>query len=122
MACMIVLPQCGSWEDLETGLKNYGIDMLYKYKGDTQERQGVSFRLGSDVFKGSKVDRNLSLGGIEKILTAQQKQEITQEPKPQFHPFTQPSTAQLEQHQFSEKGDELVAKPCRRPPLSSTAC
>ncbi len=52
--------------------------MLYKYKGQTQERQGISFQLGKDVFKGSKVDRKFSLGNLEKSLAQSQRQVLTQ--------------------------------------------
>lgn len=77
-AIMVMLPQCQNLEDLEARLKTYGIEVLYKYKGQTQERQGISFKLGKDVFKGSKVDRNFSLGNLEKTLAMQQRQVLTQ--------------------------------------------
>jgi hypothetical protein len=77
-AILETLPQCRNLEELETRLKAYGIEVLYKNKGQTQERQGISFQLGKDVFKGSKVDRNFSLGNLEKSLAQNQQQEFTQ--------------------------------------------
>lgn len=81
-AIMETLPQCRNLEELEARLKMYGIEVLYKYKGQTQERQGISFQIGKDVFKGSKVDRNFSLGNLEKSLAQSQRQVITQTATP----------------------------------------
>ena len=54
-----------------------GIHTQYKYKGQTQELQGISFRIGEDRFKGSQIDRQFSLGNLQKILAAQRKgQEV----------------------------------------------
>jgi hypothetical protein len=51
-----------------------GIQTQYKYKGHTQEKQGISFRIKDDCFKGSQVDRKFSLGNLEKIMAMVQKQ------------------------------------------------
>lgn len=72
------LPSCGSLGELEIRLKEHGIDTIYKYKGQTGERQGVSFRYGQDCFKGSKVDRKFSLSNLEKLIAAQQMNIRTQ--------------------------------------------
>lgn len=58
--------KAGSLEDLQTRLAVLGIQMDLKYKGKTQERQGVSFRLGAYCFKGSQIDRQFSYGNITK--------------------------------------------------------
>ena len=50
-----------------------GIDTQYKYRGQTLEKQGVSFKIGEDCFKGSKVDRQFSLSNLEKTLAQTQK-------------------------------------------------
>lgn len=68
------LPHCQTMEELEMRLLKQGIQTQYKYKGQTQEKQGVSFRLDNISFKGSKVDRKFSLSGFEKTLALQQKQ------------------------------------------------
>lgn len=73
-AIMENLPQCRSLEELEKRLLHLGIETQYKYKGQTTEQQGVSFKIGDDCFKGSKVDRKFSLAGLQKILAQQQKQ------------------------------------------------
>lgn len=77
-AIMESLPKCRNLEELQARLKTYGIEVLYKYKGQTQERQGISFRLEKNVFKGSKVDRNFSLGNLEKTLSQGHRQNPIQ--------------------------------------------
>ncbi len=52
--------------------------MQYKYKGQTNEKQGVSFRLGEYCFKGSHIDRQFSLGKLEKAVSQQQRQSLLQ--------------------------------------------
>jgi hypothetical protein len=71
------LPHCRTIEELERGLLKLGIETQYKYKGQTTEKQGVSFKIGTYCFKGSKVDRQFSLGNLQKLLGIQQKQTIT---------------------------------------------
>src|SRR5699024_3516662 len=58
----------------EKGLAKLGIATIYKYKGKTNERQGISFKIGKDCFKGSKIDRKFSLGNLEKYFSFQQQQ------------------------------------------------
>lgn len=99
-AILETLPQCRSLEELETHLKAYSIEVLYKYKGQTQERQGISFQLGKDVFKGSKVDRNFSLGNLEKTLAQNQQQVLTQTSATIKHQ-QQPGSKISEEHNFA---------------------
>lgn len=72
------LPKCRTIEDLEARLLKLGIETQYKYKGQTQEKQGVSFKKDNVCFKGSQVDRKFSLAGLEKTFELKRKQEITQ--------------------------------------------
>jgi hypothetical protein len=72
------LPHCRTIEELEIRLLKQGIETQYKYKGQTQEKQGVSFKLENISFKGSQVDRKYSLTGLEKILVLQQRQILEQ--------------------------------------------
>ena len=46
----------GSWAALEKDLKAKGINILFKYKGNTKEVQGISFSKGDIKFKGSAID------------------------------------------------------------------
>jgi hypothetical protein len=58
------LPRCRTLQDLEKRLIAQGIPT--QYKGQTQELQGISFRIGKDRFKGSQIDRKFSLGNLPK--------------------------------------------------------
>lgn len=68
------LPKCRNMEELELRLLKLGIETQYKFKSGTSEKQGVSFKIGEDCFKGSKVDRKYSLGNLERTLALQQRQ------------------------------------------------
>ena len=73
-----ILPHCRTMKELEEKLSARGIETLYKYKGDTNVKQGISFRIGNDRFKGSKIDRRFSLGNLEKTLELQLKKVLEQ--------------------------------------------
>ena len=75
------LPSCRSMQELEARLLKMGIETQYKYKGQTQEKQGVSFKKDKICFKGSRVDRKFSYAGLEKTLELQQKQVLEQQQK-----------------------------------------
>jgi hypothetical protein len=53
-----------------------GIQIQYKYKGRTDEKQGISFKKDTICFKGSEVDRKFSLTGLEKVLEFQRTQTL----------------------------------------------
>lgn len=75
-----VLSRCNSLADLEVLLLKKGIDVQYKYKGNTQEIQGISFKKGLYAFKGSSIDRKFSIAGLQKILQQNAlKQEQSQQ-------------------------------------------
>lgn len=74
------LPKAKSWEQFEEALKQQGIAIEYKYKGQTDEVQGVSFKKEGDSFKGSDVDRKFSYGKLDVQLSGNnhvQEQQIT---------------------------------------------
>lgn len=73
------LPHCRTMEDLESRLQKLGIDIQYKYKGHSQEKQGISFKIGNFCFKGSQVDRKYSLSGLEKAFAHHHKEVVEQE-------------------------------------------
>jgi hypothetical protein len=81
------LPHCRTLEELEKKLLQLGIETVYKYKRQTQEMQGISFKVGNVCFKGSQVDRKFSLSGLTKIIAEQQMQEKGQRSK--FQPSRQ---------------------------------
>ncbi len=72
-AIMEALPHCKTMQDLEKKLQLQGIGTQYKYRRQTLEKQGVSFKIGEDCFKGSKVDRQFSLSNLEKTIVINQR-------------------------------------------------
>ncbi|WP_379997605.1 relaxase/mobilization nuclease domain-containing protein [Dysgonomonas termitidis] len=62
------LKKATDWTDLEKLLKEKGISISFKYKGQTHEVQGISFTIGDVTFKGSEVDRNFSYLKLDKQL------------------------------------------------------
>ncbi len=75
-----ILPKAKSWKQFEETLKQQGIAIEYKYKGQTDEVQGVSFKKEGDSFKGSDVDRKFSYGKLDVQLSGNnhvQEQQIT---------------------------------------------
>lgn len=98
------LPHCRTIEELEMRLLKRGIETQYKYKGQTQEKQGVSFKLENISFKGSRVDRKFSLSGLEKILVLQQRQVLEQRynAENKLHSKKLPSGEKLPAHQTAK--------------------
>lgn len=61
-----ILNEARSWEGLKSYLHNQDIDIFFKYKGGTQEIQGISFIKGKYSFKGSSIDRSFSYAKIDR--------------------------------------------------------
>ncbi|HEY4147312.1 MAG TPA: relaxase/mobilization nuclease domain-containing protein, partial [Chitinophagaceae bacterium] len=80
------LPLCRTMEELEKSLLKRGIETQYKYKGQTAEKQGISFKLGDYCFKGSQVDRKFSLAGLQKTLEQQLTHDLEPEQQRQNGP------------------------------------
>lgn len=73
------LPVCERLEDLEKKLLERGISTRYRTDRATGERQGISFRIENYCFKGSDVDRDYSLKGLEQRLVLQRTLVLKQE-------------------------------------------
>lgn len=73
------LPKAKSWEQFEEALKQQGIAIEYKYKGQTDEVQGISFKKGEHSFKGSEIDRKFSYSKLDTVFNdssySQEQQE-----------------------------------------------
>ena len=54
------------WRQLQERLAEKGIGIRFKYKGRTDEVQGISFTKGAYTFKGSEIDRNFSFSKLDK--------------------------------------------------------
>ena len=55
-----------NWQQLQRQLAEKGIGIHFKYKGQTDEVQGISFSKGEYTFKGSEIDRNFSFSKLDK--------------------------------------------------------
>jgi len=64
------LKQAKDWTQLENKLFRRGITIAYKYKGKTDEIQGISFKKGEYSFKGSDIDRGFSYSKLNDRLAA----------------------------------------------------
>ena len=67
-AILEMIPQSRSLDNLKEKLAVKNIETLYKYKGQTKELQGISFRIGNFKYKGSEIDRQFSLKNLEKAI------------------------------------------------------
>ncbi len=70
------LPGCHDLQELEQRLLRQGIDTHFRLDSQTGEKIGISFRYQGEAFKGSNIDRDLSLKNIQSTLI--QQQQITQ--------------------------------------------
>lgn len=118
MAISEALPLCRTMQELESRLLKQGIETQYKYKGHTNEKQGISFKIGDFCFKGSKVDRKFSFAGLQKALS--QQQNIKQEQKIDVKEITvsdvMSENKQLLFHkilQLKRKGSKSESKDCK---------
>ncbi len=70
-----LIPQCKDMDELEAKLKKEGITLHYKYRGNTNVVQGISFIKNNLRFNGSKVDRQFSYSKIKYRLDQNKLQE-----------------------------------------------
>lgn len=59
------IARCRDWKELLVHLEREGIDVRFKYRGNTQEVQGIIFKKNGYHFNGSKVDRSFSYSKID---------------------------------------------------------
>ncbi|WP_281641584.1 relaxase/mobilization nuclease domain-containing protein [Hoylesella loescheii] len=59
------IARCRDWKALLVHLEREGIDVRFKYKGNSQEVQGIIFEKSGYHFNGSKVDRSFSYSKID---------------------------------------------------------
>ena len=67
--------RCGNWNTLIANLKEQGVDVQFKYKGKSDEIQGVIFSKNGYPFSGSKIDRRFSYSKIDAALNANRHEE-----------------------------------------------
>ena len=62
--------RCRNWQHLAANLEKQGVKMRFKYKGKSDEVQGVIFSKNGYSFSGSKIDRRFSYSKIGAALNA----------------------------------------------------
>lgn len=67
--------RCGNWNMLTANLKKQGVEMRFKYKGKSDEVQGVVFIMNGYSFSGSKIDRRFSYAKIDVALERNRRTE-----------------------------------------------
>lgn len=67
--------RCSNWNRLIANLKSQGVEVCFKYKGQTNEIQGIVFTKNGFRFNGSKVDRRFSYSKIDVALNRNRPEE-----------------------------------------------
>ena len=91
--------RCSDWTTLLKRLKAEGIDVRFKYKGKTNEVQGIVFTKNGYHFNGSKIDRSLSYSKIDKALNGYNREETQR----QYEPYD------MQISHFENKESELIS-------------
>jgi hypothetical protein len=78
------LPGCRNMEELGQRLLKMGVETRYRADPATGQRTGVSFFYQNEAFSGSKIDRELSLGRLERTLARRQELRQWEEQKLQM--------------------------------------
>ncbi len=78
-----LVPKCKNWKQLLSELQRAGIETEFKYKGNSDEVQGVRFRKNDYWFNGSKVDRMFSYSKIDYQLNQNARNQEIEQTQPQ---------------------------------------
>lgn len=65
----------GNWRQLAVNLEKQGVEMQFKYKGKSNEVQGVIFSKNGYSFSGSKIDRRFNYSKIDEAMNANRQEE-----------------------------------------------
>jgi hypothetical protein len=77
-ALKVAAQKCKSWKELHNELKKKDITISFKYKGKTNEVQGIRFEKNGYTFNGSKIDRQFSYSKIDFQLKMNEKAQNMQ--------------------------------------------
>ncbi len=89
--------RCGNWDVLVANLKQQGVEVHFKHKGQTNEIQGVVFTKNGYRFNGSKVDRRFSYSKIDAALQRNRNDE-RKEITTKVHETATPSVQSVTTH------------------------
>ena len=107
-AIMETLPQCRNLHDLKEKLVKKKIETLYKYTGQTEELQGISFKIGNYKYKGSEIDRKFSINNLQKILLQQQSARLIKSPVDSLYSKSIPERKEPEINKPLNKGLNIL--------------
>ena len=88
--------RCGNWRQLMVNLEKQGVEVQFKYKGSSDEVQGVVFSKNGYPFSGSKIDRRFSYSKIDAALNANRHKEGQRVKGDQVAEYSIPSMPQFE--------------------------
>ena len=88
--------RCGSWNILVANLKKQGVEVRFKYKGKSDDIQGVIFSKNGYPFSGSKIDRRFSYSKIDAVLNTNRHEERRRVMGSQTAEYPIPSMPQFE--------------------------
>jgi hypothetical protein len=71
-----IIPKCQNWDQIIHGLNDHNIGVTFKYKGKSDEIQGVIFNKNGYTFNGSKVDRQFSYSKINQQLQLKEQKSM----------------------------------------------
>lgn len=71
-----IIPKCQNWDQIIQGLNDHNIGVTFKYKGKSDEIQGVIFNKNGYTFNGSKVDRQFSYSKINQQLQLKEQKSM----------------------------------------------
>ncbi|MFA5329275.1 MAG: relaxase/mobilization nuclease domain-containing protein [Prolixibacteraceae bacterium] len=74
-----IIPKSQNWEQIIRGLNDQNMGVTFKYKGKSDEIQGVIFNKNGYTFNGSKVDRQFSYSKINQKLQLKEHKSIQAE-------------------------------------------
>ena len=94
-------------EELEERLRPEGIGMRYRLD-ESGRRMGVSFLYQNEAFRGSEIDRSLSLGGLEKTLGHRQELMQWEQQKLAIGKQIQQQEERVAKEQFELKKQEIL--------------
>jgi hypothetical protein len=90
-ALKVAVPKCRNWNELKKEFQKQGITTDFKYKGNTDEVQGVMFEKNGYKFNGSKIDRQFSYSKIDFQLKQNDKTQNILVQQEHNHSHNQPS-------------------------------
>ena len=111
-AILETLPKCKSLDDLKEKLQQQNIETLYKYKGQTEELQGISFKTGEYKYKGSEIDRKFSINNLQRTIEQQTQKDLLRQ---HLFPKTKPDFDNNSENKKEQNKTENIVEQLLKP-------